>query len=76
MATLVDCPESHRSELLLQFHGMQYYPTVMTIVNDLLYVSFYRGLVNLLPVWPLDGGHTSHALLGRWDRHDGRRYRD
>ena len=60
-------------QLLLRLHGIRFYTTVMTIVNDLLYVNFYWGLVNLLPVWPLDGGHISRALLEHWDRHDGRR---
>jgi Peptidase family M50 len=60
-------------QLLLRLRGMQYYPTVMSIVDDLLYVNFYWGLVNLLPVWPLDGGHISRALVEHWDRHDGRR---
>ncbi len=59
--------------LLLRLYGARYYVTVMTIVNDLLYVNFYWGMVNLLPVWPLDGGHISRALLEHWDRHDGRR---
>jgi stage IV sporulation protein FB len=60
-------------QLLLRMHGMQFYLTASTIINDLLYVNFYWGMVNLLPVWPLDGGHISRALLEHWDRHDGRR---
>jgi stage IV sporulation protein FB len=60
-------------QLFLRLYAVRYYPTVMTIVNDLLYVNFYWGLVNLLPVWPLDGGHISRALLEHWDRYDGRR---
>ena len=59
--------------VLFRLYGARYYITIMTIVNDLLYVNFYWGLVNLLPVWPLDGGHISRALLEHWDRHDGRR---
>jgi stage IV sporulation protein FB len=43
------------------------------LVNDLLLVNFYWGLVNLLPVWPLDGGHVLRALLERWDSVGGRR---
>jgi membrane-associated protease RseP (regulator of RpoE activity) len=32
-------------------------------VNDLLFVNFYWGLMNLLPVTPLDGSHVSRAIL-------------
>jgi len=34
------------------------------IVRALLYVSFFWGAVNLLPVPPLDGGHVLEELLG------------
>jgi stage IV sporulation protein FB len=34
-------------------------------VNDLLFVNFYWGLMNLLPVTPLDGSHISRAILER-----------
>jgi membrane-associated protease RseP (regulator of RpoE activity) len=34
-------------------------------VNDLLFVNFYWGLMNLLPVKPLDGSHISRAILER-----------
>jgi stage IV sporulation protein FB len=61
------------SPFLLKLYETRLYPTAMTIVNDLLYVNFYWGMVNLLPVWPLDGGRISRALLEHWDRHDGRR---
>ena len=42
-------------------------------VNDLLFVNFYWGLMNLLPVTPLDGSHVSRAILeqaspGGWRR--------
>jgi len=35
------------------------------LVNDLLFVNFYWGLMNLLPVSPLDGSHVSRAILER-----------
>lgn len=35
------------------------------LVNDLLFVNFYWGLMNLLPVMPLDGSHVSRAILER-----------
>lgn len=34
-------------------------------INDLLFVNFYWGLMNLLPVSPLDGSHVTRAFLGR-----------
>lgn len=33
------------------------------LVYDLLYVNIYWGLVNLLPIYPLDGGRISRAIL-------------
>lgn len=35
-------------------------------VSDLLFVNIYWGLVNLLPVSPLDGSHISRALFESW----------
>src|SRR5947199_8143823 len=43
------------------------------LVNDLLFVNFYWGLVNLLPVFPLDGGHASRAICERRDPYNGKR---
>lgn len=43
------------------------------VLNDLLFVNFYWGLVNLLPVYPLDGGHAACAVLERRDPYNGRR---
>jgi stage IV sporulation protein FB len=37
------------------------------LMNDLMFVNFYWGLLNLLPVHPLDGGHAARAL---WEQHD------
>jgi len=48
------------------------YSRMIAIVNDLLFVNFYWGVVNLLPVWPLDGGHISRALCEAWNRTGGR----
>ncbi len=36
------------------------------LVNDMLYINIYWGLVNLLPVYPLDGGQVSRALFLRY----------
>jgi Zn-dependent protease len=43
------------------------------LINDLLYVNFYWGLVNLLPVFPLDGGHAARAIFERRDPYNGKR---
>ena len=43
------------------------------LLNDLLWVNFYWGLVNLLPVLPLDGGHAAQAVLEQRDGYSGRR---
>jgi len=38
-----------------------------------LWVNFYWGLVNLLPIYPLDGGHAALAILEQVDPREGRR---
>jgi stage IV sporulation protein FB len=43
------------------------------LLNDLLWVNFYWGLVNLLPVYPLDGGQAALAIFEQVDPHGGRR---
>ena len=42
-----------------------------TIVNTLLWVNVFWGLVNLVPVYPLDGGNVSRNLLLQADPWDG-----
>jgi hypothetical protein len=43
------------------------------LLNDLLWVNFYWGLVNLLPVYPLDGGCAAQAIFEQADPFGGRR---
>jgi stage IV sporulation protein FB len=43
------------------------------LLNDLLWVNLYWGLVNLLPVLPLDGGHISEALFQKREGYRGKR---
>ncbi len=43
------------------------------IVHDLLWVNIFWGLVNLLPVYPLDGGNVARRLLIVMDPLDGGR---
>ena len=37
------------------------------LLNDLLWVNLYWGLVNLLPIHPLDGGDAARVILERRD---------
>ena len=39
-------------------------------VRALLFVNGYWSLVNLLPIWPLDGGRISHQVIGRFRAFD------
>jgi stage IV sporulation protein FB len=43
------------------------------LLNDLLFVNIFWGLVNLLPVYPLDGGRAARALFVDHDPVLGRR---
>lgn len=36
------------------------------LVNDLLLINVMWGLLNLAPIWPLDGGHVARELLTRF----------
>jgi len=41
------------------------------IMQDLLYVNIWWGLINLLPIYPLDGGHVARELMTLHDTHRG-----
>jgi stage IV sporulation protein FB len=41
------------------------HPILLAIVGDLIFINLMWGLMNLLPIWPLDGGQISRdAWLG------------
>ena len=40
----------------------------------MLYINFWWGVFNLLPIWPLDGGQITKVTLGAWDRRQGVRW--
>ena len=40
----------------------------------LVFINLYWGLVNLLPIWPLDGGQAAQVLLSLYDRHRGQHW--
>ena len=39
-------------------------PTVIRVLNDVMWVNLGWGLLNLLPILPLDGGHIASAVAG------------
>jgi membrane-associated protease RseP (regulator of RpoE activity) len=42
-----------------------------TLVITLLWVNIFWGLINLMPVYPLDGGNVTRYLLLKADPRDG-----
>ena len=40
----------------------------------LVWINLLWGLVNLLPMWPLDGGQATQILLSLYDRSRGQRW--
>ena len=48
-------------------------PYVDLLIGDLLYANIYWGLLNLLPIYPLDGGQTAASVFQLYDYRDGLR---
>lgn len=46
-------------------------PYVYLLIDDLLWVSVFWGLINLLPIFPLDGGQIARELLVQQDPWNG-----
>jgi stage IV sporulation protein FB len=42
-----------------------------SVISDLLYINIYWGLVNLLPIYPLDGGQIARELFSLNDADNG-----
>jgi stage IV sporulation protein FB len=40
----------------------------------LVFINLYWGVLNLMPIWPLDGGQATQILLSLYDRHRGQRW--
>ena len=40
-------------------------------VNDLMLISCFWGVLNLWPVYPLDGGQISREILLKWNPREG-----
>ena len=47
---------------------------VFNVYWFLVQINLFWGLVNLLPVWPLDGGQATQILLTFYDRSRGQRW--
>jgi len=48
---------------LIPGERLSQYPYVMTFLMQMLYINIFWGLVNLLPIWPLDGGKIARELF-------------
>jgi Zn-dependent protease len=60
--------------LALTLRGVSFGPTGADIVNDLWQINLYWSLINLLPIWPLDGGQITGVVLGMFNRRHGMRW--
>lgn len=49
-------------------------PVALQIIWNLLWINIVWGLVNLLPIYPLDGGQMSSVVLTMFNRDHGRRW--
>lgn len=52
-------------------HGIEPSAAAMFTLDILLYVNIYWGLLNLLPVYPLDGGQIARQVFILQDRYEG-----
>lgn len=46
-------------------------PTIFMIYFSLIWINLLWGLVNLLPIYPLDGGQATQVVLSQVDRRNG-----
>ena len=49
-------------------------PVASSFVFDLLWVSLLWGIINLFPIYPLDGGQIARELFQLWHPREGIRY--
>lgn len=49
-------------------------PYLLMAIAFLVHINLWWGLLNLLPLWPLDGGQILGTLLGRASPRNGRRW--
>lgn len=46
------------------------YIYLYSFIHYMLFINIWWGIVNLLPIWPLDGGHVSRELFQMFDRRE------
>ncbi len=54
--------------------GSQDIHTPLLVYTFLLEINILWGLINLLPIWPLDGGQVSQTILSQVNPNQGRRW--
>jgi Zn-dependent protease len=58
-------------EQFLRLKHVELSPEALNALWDLKFINLWWGLVNLLPVYPLDGGQISRAAFTHWRPWDG-----
>ena len=58
-------------EFLLAYRGVEVSHYGNVAFHYMEFINFWWGMVNLLPVYPLDGGQISRSALSHWRPHDG-----
>ena len=58
-------------DLFLDAVGKFSSPTIFMIYFNLIWINLLWGLVNLLPIYPLDGGQATQVVLSQVDRRNG-----
>lgn len=73
MAAGYDVGRSHTIPILPELREPVGSEALTTFIKYLLWISVFWGIVNLLPVLPLDGGHIAQQLFMKLDPWDGHR---
>jgi Zn-dependent protease len=58
-------------EILIRLMG---HPTFFDVFRSLVFINLMWGILNLFPIWPLDGGQITMAFLGMFNRRNARRW--
>ena len=58
-------------EFLLAYRGVAVSHYGSVALHYIEFINFWWGMVNLLPVYPLDGGQISRSALSHWRPYDG-----